>query len=52
MTGLGGDWLVPIAFLIIPKTMAKRTNDVVDIRKNGAILMDDIASNKLIDELN
>ena len=32
--------------------MAKRTNDVVEIKKNGAKLMDDIANNKLIDELN
>ena len=32
--------------------MANLTNDVVDIKKNGAILIDDIANNKLIDELN
>jgi hypothetical protein len=52
MTGLGGDWLVPSAFRIIPSTIAKRTNDVVEIKKKGAILMDDIASNRLMDELN
>ena len=52
MVGFGGDWLVPMAFLIIPSTMAKRTNDVVEIRKNGAILMDEMASSRLMDELN
>ena len=52
MTGFGGDWLVPSAFRIIPKTIAKRTKDVVDIKKNGAILIDEIDSSKLIDELN
>ena len=41
-----------MAFRIIPKTMANRTNEVVDIKKNGAMLMDEIASNRLIDELN
>ena len=44
--------MVPIAFLIIPKTIAKRTNDVVEIKKNGAMLMEDIANKRLIDELN
>ena len=52
MTGLGGDWLVPIAFRIIPNTMANRTNDVVEIKKNGARLIDEIARSKLMDELN
>jgi hypothetical protein len=36
----------------MPKTMANRTNDVVDIRKNGAKLMDEIARSKLMEELN
>ena len=52
MTGLGGDWFVPMAFLIIPRTIANRTNDVVDIKKNGAILIEEMASNKFTDELN
>ena len=52
MTGFGGDWLVPNAFRIIPKTIANRTNDVVDIKKNGAILIDDRDNSKLIEELN
>ena len=51
-TELGGDCAVPIAFRIIPNTIANRTNDVVDIKKNGAKLIEDIAINKLIDELN
>ena len=49
---MGGDWLVPIAFRIMPNTMANRTNDVVEIKKNGAKLMDEIAKSKLMDELN
>ena len=52
ITGFGGDWLVPIALRIIPRTIANRTNEVVDIKKNGAKLMDEIARRRLIDELN
>jgi len=44
--------LVPSAFRIMPSTMAKRTNDVVEIKKKGARLMDEMASNRLTDELN
>ena len=52
ITGFGGDWFVPSAFRIIPKTIANRTKDVVEIKKKGAILMDEMAMSKLMDELN
>ena len=52
MTGFGGDWLVPIAFRIMPRTIANLTNDVVEIKKKGAKLIDEIANSKLMDELN
>lgn len=52
ITGLGGDWLVPMALRIMPRTMANRTKDVVEIKKNGAMLMDDMASKRFTDELN
>ena len=44
--------MVPIAFRIIPNTIANRTNDVVEIKKNGAILIEDMARSRLMDELN
>ncbi len=52
MTGLGGVWFVPTAFRIIPNTIAKRRNEVVDSKKKGAKLMDDIAIKSPMDELN
>ena len=43
---------MPRAFLIIPSTIAKRIKDVVEIKKKGAILIDDIDNKRLIEELN
>ena len=50
ITGFGGDWFVPMAFRIMPSTMAKRKKAVVEIRKNGAKLIVDMAIKSPIDE--